>query len=298
VRFLGSDFQGLRIRNNLFVTGNGIRLINADAAMSTNIVWHQGNVWWATSETNFRVKWGATTYTNLAGWRNATTQERVGTNASGLSVDPRLVSPGGGITFSNPANLAQLTGYSLRPESPLLNAGINLTALFAQSPGARDYFGNVLPQGAALDIGAHEFPLTPFANWRHTHFGTNWPQAALAGPAADPDGDTVPNLVEYALGTSPLVHSGNPTTFATPSVAGTNFLTLTYTRSNEATDVMTFVEAANAVTGPWLIATNEIEQQWQVINGPLQQTITARDRSPMNAPGVTQRFLRLQVLQP
>jgi hypothetical protein len=66
VRFLGSNFQGLRIRNNVFVARNGFQLINADAAKSTNLVWHQDNLWWATTETNFRVKWGAMIYTNLA----------------------------------------------------------------------------------------------------------------------------------------------------------------------------------------------------------------------------------------
>jgi hypothetical protein len=44
-----------------------------------------------------------------------------------------------------------------------------------------------------------------YNNWAAGWFGTNVSNAAIAGPNADPDGDGVPNLLEFAVGGNPLV---------------------------------------------------------------------------------------------
>jgi len=46
---------------------------------------------------------------------------------------------------------------------------------------------------------------TLYNNWAASWFGTNVSNAAIAGMNADPDGDGVPNLLEFAVGGNPLV---------------------------------------------------------------------------------------------
>jgi N-acetylneuraminic acid mutarotase len=109
---------------------------------------------------------------------------------------------------------------------------------------------------------------TPWAQWLLTKFTSQQlTNAAVSGPSADPDGDGLPNMVEYALNREPL--SSNR---VARSVAGieriltSNFLTLTYTGNVAAIDVQftanissnltTWSSGTNFVTGPIPVATN------------------------------------------
>ena len=151
--FFLSAVTNLRFRNNLFLSGGGARLVEGPTGMSG--VLFQGNDYWSGAGA-FSIKWGATTYSNLASWRAASGLERIGTTNTGYSVDPLLNNPGGGGTIGNADLLTNLTAYQSQAYSPIRDAGLNLAGLFGINPGTRDYFSNSVPSGLGLDIGAHE----------------------------------------------------------------------------------------------------------------------------------------------
>ncbi len=160
VRFLGGNFSGLMLYNNLFYAANGRRIVNADNTMATSKVLFNGNNYFPATGTTLQVKWGSTTHTTLAGWLAAASgQEPI---HGGLSIDPMLTNPGGGGTIGDTTMLANLSAYKLLPNSPMLNAGLDLPNHFASASGIRDYFGNVVPRGPTLDIGAHEGDSPPW----------------------------------------------------------------------------------------------------------------------------------------
>ena len=70
-------------------------------------------------------------------------------------------------------------------------------------------------------------PLTLVQQWRLAHFGTS-ASAGTAADLADPDGDNLPNLLEYALGGNPL----SPGDRIMPVIGrdGSNHATLTFNR--------------------------------------------------------------------
>ncbi|MFN7139899.1 MAG: hypothetical protein ACK4UN_11230, partial [Limisphaerales bacterium] len=66
-------------------------------------------------------------------------------------------------------------------------------------------------QDGPLDLGAFEFN-TPLQQWRHEMFGTNASVASISGNNADPDGDGMINLLEFAFQQDPLApaSTGSP----------------------------------------------------------------------------------------
>jgi hypothetical protein len=151
--FFLSAVTNIHFRNNLFLTSGGARLVEGPIGMGG--VLFQGNDYWPGAGA-FSIKWGATTYSNLASWRTATGLEKLGTTNTGFSVDPMLNNPGGGGTIGNSDLLTNLTAYQSQTYSPIRDAGLNLTSLFAINQGTLDFFGNSIPSGLGLDLGAHE----------------------------------------------------------------------------------------------------------------------------------------------
>ena len=129
-------------------------------------------------------------------------------------------------------------------------------------------------------------PLTPFQAWQFTNFGANWLNPAIAGPSADPDGDGLPNLLEYALGDSPVARNKSGITCA---MSGTS-LTMTYTRLKSATDI--------TVQPQWsanLVAWSSTGVALQVVsdNGTVQSI------NALVATGTNKKlFMRMEVTQP
>jgi hypothetical protein len=87
------DTTNLTFRNNLFVTADGVPLIDDGTRVNSSVVF-QGNAYVSNSGA-FAIEWGKTTYDSLDAWRAATGQE-TDANGGALGVqvnDARSVQP-------------------------------------------------------------------------------------------------------------------------------------------------------------------------------------------------------------
>ncbi len=145
----------------------------------------------------------------------------------------------------------------------------------------------------------------PIEAWRYANFGnTNSP--AVSALSTDPDGDGIPNFLEYAFGLNPLVKStaGLPKG-ALVNDSGANYLSLTFQRATNATD-RTFTVQVSPDLSQWLAGsryastnvvpatTNTTELSRMPTNGV--ETIVVRDNVPLSA--APQRFMRVRVTGP
>jgi hypothetical protein len=163
-----------------------------------------------------------------------------------------------------------------------------------------NYVGTVTLVGgtnifASSSLATQSFQLlvsevTPFSAWQFAEFGTNATNFAVSGDLADPDGDGIVNLLEYALNLNPNVASvtGLPTAKTDP-VCGC--LTLDYIKVISATDIVYTAEAAGDPGGPW--STNGITQTVLGSDGIAQTNKASDAGNPIATNG--KRFMHLRV---
>jgi len=115
--------------------------------------------------------------------------------------------------------------------------------------------------------------LAPIDLWRLNHFGTT-SNTGMAADSADPDGDGLSNLVEYALGLNPNSPDPNPLSF---SLAGRHLM-LAYKRPHPAPPDITYIsEVANTLgSGAWNSGPTFLNQA-VVDNGDGTETVTVTD---------------------
>lgn len=156
---------------------------------------------------------------------------------------------------------------------------------------------------AASSAEANAKPYLPATvdGWRYAYFGTET-NSGNAADLADPDGDKIPNLLEYALGLSPTT-ANTPASLPSSrsqSITGAPYLTFTFTRRKAATDVQFFIEVANDPAGSWssldpLLSANQYAVQDDTPSTGLQ-TITVKDTQAMSSAPL--RVMRLRVSKP
>lgn len=147
--------------------------------------------------------------------------------------------------------------------------------------------------GNALRLTDFQVVAPTFSNWA-TRFNLS---GADAEPLADPNGNSNPNLLDYALGLDPTV--GGPTGITTGTVEenGQKYLTLSYTKPTGAeapTDIIYQPErATNLTLADWSYSVADIVPS-SVTPGPGNlETVTVRSTHPFAA--TTREFLRLKV---
>jgi hypothetical protein len=171
-------------------------------------------------------------------------------------------------------------------------------AISSNTP-AGDYFGTVTIVGGTnifdVTVLANQmFQVsvfdTPFDVWRFEQFGINTNDPAISGELADPDGDGIVNLLEYALNLDPNVAdvAGLPASQIDPSCG---CLTLTYTKVLGATDLIYAPEAAGDPGGPW--GTNGVTETVMDAD-TVAQTVKASDTGYPVATS-TNRFMHLRI---
>ena len=193
------------------------------------------------------------------------------------------VAPGGAQTFT----LTPLPGY--RVADVLVN-GATQGAITGYT------FSNVTGNRT---ISASFAALTASDQWRIQHFGA-YQNSGNAADLADPDGDGLANLAEYAIGTDPNARTAAPTASITA-----DRLALTFTRNTAATDVTLTVRGADSPAGPWTdlarsangAATAPLLGGVTVTESPSGgvRNVEVRDLYLTSDPAHPRRFLRLQI---
>lgn len=139
-----SEHTNFVFSNNIFL-GSG-QIINGKNIGSKFV----GNVWWSTGGA---IKFMQ--YDSLTEWARDTGQETLKGKIIGMQTDPLLNGPF--ITnITDPYQLGKLTGYMLKPESPLKNRGVVIESLYATKLPTIDFFGNPFPQGTPPEPGINE----------------------------------------------------------------------------------------------------------------------------------------------
>ena len=145
---------------------------------------------------------------------------------------------------------------------------------------ATDKSGNNLTGSLVVTVNS------TFSSWQSQKFSSaELSNPAISGADADPDGDGLPNLLEYAMGLEPKAANPN-----LPNIVIQNgFATSTFTRLKAATDVTLTLEGSTDLMNWNSTFTEPIQVN---DNGPIQ-TVVVQDSLSANAA----RFYRLRASQ-
>jgi hypothetical protein len=146
----------------------------------------------------------------------------------------------------------------------------------------------------------------PYEAWALEHFGTNANNPAISGDLADPDGDGVDNLLEYATASDPNVPNPGATVLA---LLNNGNFQLTFHRNVSATDLTYVVKYSDSLTNWNDLMTYTAGTSWlpnvagafatetfpQGVPPDSYVTVTINDPTVFADHNTTTRFYRLAV---
>lgn len=155
VRFWNVHHDDIRLYNNAFLIEDRSRVVNGNGSDETKSTF-LGNSYFSQTGFDILFRYGGVDYRSVEEWAVATGQEILDGDLLAILDDPLFTDPFAGVTVGDPTALDILLSYLPQEGSPLIDAGLDLQALFGIDPGLRDYLGGPIPQGAAFDVGAIE----------------------------------------------------------------------------------------------------------------------------------------------
>lgn len=166
---------------------------------------------------------------------------------------------------------------------------------------------NVTGAKNPFDIALTGTGLTANESWRLLHFNTT-SNIGTAADNADPNGNAIPNLLEYALNGDPTGSTTGRSILPQASANGTNHLQLAFSRYLDRNDITLIVQAGNTLTGMWtdlaqsvngaafaVLATDATVNETGTGN---TRAVTVSDLYLFDDPDHPQRFMRLKVTRP
>jgi len=189
--------------------------------------------------------------------------------------------------------------------APVLPAGLSVnttTGLISGTATASGTGNFTISAANAGGTGSASLAIlvqTPYAAWQSQVFSAaQLANPAISGATASPAGDSIPNLMKYALNLNPFTDgdSGLPVESIATTGSG-NYLTLTYTQVLSATDITYTVQVSTDLQS-WNSGPGYTSPPAPTNNpGGVPQSVTVQALAPVDGNTPTQ-FIRLQVTQP
>jgi hypothetical protein len=164
-----------------------------------------------------------------------------------------IISSGGTTPITFNANPLP-DGLSVDPGTGVISGTPAAAGTTRVALGARNAAGSGPTRTLVLALTVTP-PVIPIASWRSAKFGASAYNPDIAGDLADPDGDGVKNLLEYATGTDPLAADASPWSCAVEN----GFLTVTAQKNPTATNLTWGAESSADLSG-WNASDTTIQQ--------------------------------------
>ena len=187
--------------------------------------------------------------------------------------------------------------------------GTTVTYTPGASFASSDTFTYTISDGfGGTAIGNVTVNAAPFIVWRAQKFGASAADVAVSADGADPNGNGIPNLLEYALNGDPTGSTTGTGILPQLGVSAGNTLQLTFARYLDRTDITLTVQAADSLLGTWSnLASSVAGGAFSVITSGAtvnesgtgnSRTVTVGDLFQRGDPAHRQRFMRMQVTRP
>ena len=225
----------------------------------------------------------------------ATLRVRLNGTAAGTQYDQLTVSGtvtlGGALDVIAGSNLAPGSTFMIISKAGTATTGTTFTGKTENSTfvSADGYTFRINYNAGTGNDVVLTLVASPIEQWRFANFGSLL-NTGLGLDSADPDGDGVPNRIEYAMKMNPAANDTVPLTLTRNGAV----LDFVYTKNKAATDVTFIVEWSDTLNGtdwstagvgaPAILSDNGVTQQ-------IKSTVPA-------GPGVPKRFVRLRVTRP
>jgi hypothetical protein len=171
--------------------------------------------------------------------------------------------------------LSQSAGVAPAAKADSVNLTLNPAGLSAGNYSATLLVQTSDPAHAVTAVPVNLNVLLPIDFWRLNHFGSS----SNSGPGADgadPDNDSLANLVEYALGLDPNTPDSNPLSV---TLTG-GHLSITYQRPHPAPPDIAYISEVSDRLGPAIWNSGpSFTTQTVVDNGNGTETVTVSDRT-------------------